>query len=97
MTTPAEQSCYHAVNEYIAAFVERHGECQATRDEAHDEISQYRSTAKEAVRLARSHRITSDVQDAAEELARILLGGSWLSDEFKLTCHMIAVEVEKGS
>jgi len=96
MTTPAEQSCYHAVNEYVAAFVERHGECRAYRDEAHDEISQYRSTAKEAVRLARSYRIPSDVQDAAEELARILLNAAWGSAELELTCHMIAVEMEKG-
>lgn len=91
--TPTQRS-YHAINEYIAAFVERHGECKATRDEAHDEVSQYRSTAKEAVRLARSYRIPSEVEGAAEELARILLGGSWLSEEFKLTCSLIAVELE---
>ena len=97
MATPAEQSCYHAVNEYVAAFVERHGECQATRDEAHENLDGYRKLAADAVRLAREYLSDDDVQDAAEEMARILLNTAWGCSELELTCHMIAVEMEKGA
>jgi len=34
MTT--QQKLTNVYNEFIADFVERHGECQATRDEAHE-------------------------------------------------------------
>lgn len=97
MTTPAQQSLYQAINEYVAAFVERHGSCQATRDEAHEIIAGYSKAAVEAVRLAREYRAHEHIQDAAEEIAHSLLNVAWVSDELELTCHMIAVEMEKES
>ena len=34
--TPAQKAQQTAYNEFIADYVERHGECKATRDEAHE-------------------------------------------------------------
>ena len=34
--TPAQKAQQAAYNEFIADYVERHGECKATRDEAHE-------------------------------------------------------------
>lgn len=34
--TPAQKAQQTAYNELIADYVERHGECKATRDEAHE-------------------------------------------------------------
>lgn len=63
----------HAINEYVSEYVDLHGSCQATRDEAHSEVATCEKVAKEAVAMARSHLPADEIEFAAEEIYRAIL------------------------
>ena len=68
--TPAQKAQQTAYNEFIADYVERHGECKATRDEAHEAADWVVDMSKDTLSLCRKY--TGDdlvASDAANDLA----------------------------
>lgn len=65
-----------AYNEFIADFVERHGQNQATRDEAHEWADRIVSTAKDSWSLCLKYANSRDLaHDAANDLCVTLMAG----------------------
>lgn len=62
MTTP-QQKLTNAYNEFVRDFVERHGECQATRDEAHERADWCKALGKSVVDLAKRSELSPDTID----------------------------------
>lgn len=70
LQTPAQKAQQTAYNEFIADYVERHGECKATRDEAHEVAEWVETMAKEVLSLCRKYAGNDLVaSDAANDLA----------------------------
>lgn len=68
--TPAQKTQQTAYNEFIADYVERHGECKATRDEAHEVAEWIEAMAKEVAALCGKYSSGAEVaSDAADDLA----------------------------
>lgn len=63
--TPAQKAQQTAYNEFIADYVERHGECKATRDEAHEVADWVVSLAKDVVYMCDLHAKASGERDDA--------------------------------
>lgn len=55
--TPEQRTLFHAYNEFIADFVERHGRCQATYDESHERAGQLVALGQGLVDLLRKCEI----------------------------------------
>lgn len=65
-----------AYNEFIADFVERHGNNQATRDEAHEWADRIVSTAKDSWSLCLKYANSRVLaHDAANDLCAALMEG----------------------
>ena len=65
-----QQKLTNAYNEFIADYVERHGECKATRDEAHKAAEWIESMAKEVASLCQKYSSDAEIAgDAADDLA----------------------------
>lgn len=74
LRTPAQKAQQTAYNEFIADYVERHGECKATRDEAHEVASWIESMAIEVARLCNKYAVQDDIaSDAANDLSSTLI------------------------
>ncbi len=72
--TPAQKAQQTAYNEFIADYVERHGECKATRDEAHDVSYWILTMAEEAVDLCFKYAGHKELaSDAANDLCAALI------------------------
>ena len=70
LQTPAQKAQQTAYNEFIADYVERHGECKATRDEAHEVAEWIEAMAKEVASLCGKYSSGAEVAgDAADDLA----------------------------
>lgn len=70
LQTPAQKAQQTAYNEFIADYVERHGECKATRDEAHEVAEWIETMAKEVASLCKKYSSDADIAgDAADDLA----------------------------
>ena len=65
-----------AYNEFIADFVERHGECKATRDEAHEWADRIVEMARESWVLCLKYAHNKALaHDAANDLNVMLMTG----------------------
>lgn len=72
--TPAQKAQQTAYNEFIADYVERHGECKATRDEAHEMADWVVSLAKDVVYICGLHaKPSAERDDAATDLVYALI------------------------
>lgn len=73
--TPAQKAQQAAYNEFIADYVERHGECKATRDEAHEVADWVVGMAKESAALCFKYSAGSKeiAEDASSDLCAILI------------------------
>ena len=72
--TPAQKAQQTAYNEFIADYVERHGECKATRDEAHEVADWIEAMAKESVGLCFKFAGHKELaSDAANDLCAALI------------------------
>ena len=68
--TPAQKAQQTAYNEFIADCVERHGECKATRDEAHEVADWVVRMVGEVSLLCRKYgELRAVASDAANDLA----------------------------
>lgn len=73
--TPAQKAQQTAYNEFISDYVERHGECKATRDEAHDVSYWILTMAEEVIDLCLKYAPARDVAaDAAECITSDFIG-----------------------
>lgn len=71
---PAQKAQQTAYNEFIADYVERHGECKATRDEAHHVADWIVTMVGSAVTLCEKYATDQDVlADAASDLAASMI------------------------
>lgn len=70
--TPAQKAQQTAYNEFIADYVERHGECKATRDEAHEVADWVTKVCRTAVSVTRNVPCFSD-GDVAGEMVAVLI------------------------
>lgn len=72
--TPAQKAQQTAYNEFIADYVERHGECKATRDEAHEVAEWVVEMAKEVSALCAKYAERPEVaSDAANDLCATMI------------------------
>lgn len=72
--TPAQKAQQTAYNEFIADYVERHGECKATRDEAHEVAEWIEMLAKESADLCFKYAGHKELaEDAATDLSTALI------------------------
>lgn len=72
--TPAQKAQQDAYNEFIADYVERHGECKATRDEAHEVADWVVALAKDAADLCFNYAGHKELaEDAATDLSTALI------------------------
>lgn len=74
--TPAQKAQQTAYNEFIADYVERHGECKATRDEAHTYADMIVSACRDVIA---SVRRLGKPNEAAQDAASDLIG--WAIDD----------------
>jgi hypothetical protein len=72
--TPAQKAQQTAYNEFIADYVERHGECKATRDEAHEVADWVVGMARDVAGICFKYARYSLASDAANELSSSLIG-----------------------
>lgn len=73
--TPAQKAQQTAYNEFIADYVERHGECKATRDEAHEVADWVVSMSGDAAKLFMKYVNHIGVANyTAFDAARTLIG-----------------------
>lgn len=76
--TPAQKAQQTAYNEFIADYVERHGECKATRDEAHEVADWVVDMSKEVSALSFKYAGTPAIaSDAANDLAASFIDGAF--------------------
>lgn len=72
--TPAQKAQQTAYNEFIADYVEWHGECKATRDEAHEVADWVVSLAKDAANLCFKYGLHNGLaEDSAVDLSTSLI------------------------
>lgn len=72
--TPAQKAQQTAYNEFITDYVERHGECKATRDEAHEVADWVVGVAKESAALCLKYAGHKGLaEDAATDLTTALI------------------------
>lgn len=72
--THAQKAQQTAYNEVIADYVERHGECKATRDEAHEVADWVERMAVMMQTVCANYATSSDVAtDAANEIAATMI------------------------
>lgn len=74
--TPAQKAQQTAYNEFIADYVERHGECKATRDEAHTYADWIVAACRGILGAVRRFgKLTEAMQDAASDLVGVAIDG----------------------
>lgn len=100
MTTDHKRAHQNAYNEFIADYVERHGECKATRDEAHDVADWIVSMAKDVAVLSIKYALRPEVaSDAANDLAAALIDDNGdidsKDDARSLAAAVISVAMEE--
>lgn len=79
--TPAQKAQQTAYNEFIADYVERHGECKATRDEAHEVADWVVDMSKDACLLCLKYapnRLLAE--DAVSDLIGALIDDNYNID-----------------
>jgi len=84
----------NAYNEALNAFIERHGECQATRDEAYERCNKLVGVAKICFQLATdlNHGMRGEAKDWAIDAACTMANAN--SFEAELIECVVAVEAE---
>lgn len=86
-----QQKLTAAYNEFIADFVERHGECQATRDEAHERAAWCVSLGQAVADMAKKFKLSESsiewLTDAIEEIE---------PEEAYLVACAVAVAIEEA-
>lgn len=96
--TPAQKDQQTAYNEFIADYVERHGECKATRDEAHEVAGGLVSMAVDLAGICDKYAKDVDVaEDAASDLSASFIDAMYIDgkDEAKfLAACAIAAALE---
>lgn len=93
MTRTAQQAATSAVNDFISDFVEAHGECQATRDEAYQTVSRLENMAADVVNLVMKYEKPDDVAGTSEAVLGCIL--SIYGDEFGLAAALASSTLEK--
>lgn len=72
--TDTAKKARDAYNEFIANYVENHGECAATRNEAHQLADQIESMAAEIAAMCFKYAADADIaDDAAGDLCDIMI------------------------
>jgi len=87
--TPAQQSLFSAVNEFFAEHADRHGNTQASRDEATDFVVNAEKTVADVVALVRKYTAPEYQHDLATEISTMLI-----DDEQYLVGRMVDVQME---
>ena len=87
--TPAQQSLFSAVNEFFADHSDRHGNTQASRDEATDFVVNAERTVADVVALVRKHTAPEQQHDQATEIACMIIDA-----EPYLVGRMVDVQME---
>jgi len=87
--TPAQQSLFSAVNEFFAENADRHGNTQASRDEATDFVVRAEKTVADVVALVRKHTAPEQQHDQATEIACMIIDA-----EPYLVGRMVDVQME---
>jgi len=88
--TPANRTYTAAINDYLRDYADRHGNTQASRDEADSFIIDSELIVKDVVALVRKHTMPADQAELASEIASLII-----DTEPYLIGKMVAVEVEK--
>lgn len=72
--TPVQKAQQTAYNEFIADYVERHGECKATRDEAHEVADWVVNMTGSTLTMCEKYSTDRAViEDAASDLGGVLI------------------------
>ena len=87
--TPAQQSLYAATNEFFRDHADRHGNSQASRDEATDFVVRAEKTVADVVALVRKHTAPEQQHDQATEIACMIIDA-----EPYLVGRMVDVQME---
>ena len=86
-----QQKLNVAYNEFIVDFVEQHGECQATRDEAHERADLLSKLAKDVVTLFDKHALDlSNIDHVIEAIPEVEP-----EDAYLVACA-VAVAIEEA-
>ena len=86
MTRTAQQYAMACTNDFIREYCERHEQCQATRDEAHEIVWRLEGMAADVVNLVLKYSKPEDVAGDCENILEILLIAN--SDEFGLAATL---------
>lgn len=87
--TPAQQSLIAVVNEFFRDHADRHGNTQASRDEATDFVVNAERTVADVVALVRKHTAPEQQHDQATEIACMIIDA-----EPYLVGRMVDVQME---
>lgn len=82
----------NAYNEALTAFIERHGECQATRDEAYERCDKIVTLARFCFDMACVFTTTAEAKDNATDAACTMANAT--PEEAYLIGCVVAVEAE---
>ena len=93
MTRTVQQVATSATNDFIKDFVEAHGECQATRQEAWEIVARLESMASDVVNLVLKYEKPDDVAGTSEAVLGCIL--SIYGDEFGLAAALASSTLEK--
>lgn len=93
--TPAQKAQQTAYNEFIADYVERHGECKATRDEAHDCADWIVDMSQELAGVVAKHGHDEGERDCVSDFAGLMINFDTRIDgkdeaKFLATCAIAA-------
>ena len=93
MNRSAQELATIATNSFISDFVERHGECQATRQEAWETVARLENMAADVVNLVLKYEKPDDVAGTSEAVLGCIL--SIYGDEFGLAAALASSTLEK--
>lgn len=93
MTRTAQQHATACTNDFLAEYVERHGECQATRQEAWETVARLENMAADVVNLVLKYEKPDDVAGTSEAVLGCLLNAH--GDEFGLAAALASSTLEK--